>query len=84
MAGFEEIINKARYETGASAEQVALQIVNAQKQLGNQYLNNRQEDVTASNLAKVPSTPAPEAKELEEKEVQAAAQKIADYINEGR
>lgn len=84
MAGFEEIVNKARFETGASAEQLALQIVNAQKQLGNQYLNNRQEDVTASNLSKVPGAVSPEDKEIEEKEIQAAAQKIADFINEGR
>lgn len=84
VGGFEDIVNKARYETGISAEQVALQIINAQKQLGSQYLNNRQEDVAASNLAQVPSTPAPSAVEQESTEIKAAAEKIAAAANEGR
>jgi hypothetical protein len=84
IGGFEDIVNKARYETGATAEQVAVQIINAQKQKGDEYLKNLNEDVQASNLTKVPAAPSPTDKEQEEKEISAAAEKIAGMINEGR
>lgn len=84
VGGFEDIVNKARYETGATAADVALQIVAAQKKMGTDFLQNRESDVTASNLSQVPAAPAPEAKEAEEKETQAAIERMASMINEGR
>lgn len=84
LAGFEKIIDTARYDTGATAEQVAVQIIAAQKLQGADYLKNVQEDVKESNVAAVAGAAAPEGKEAEEQEIQAASEKMAAAINEGR
>lgn len=46
LPGYEELLQKARYETGISAETVAMQIVAAEKQHGQSFLTNRQADAT--------------------------------------
>lgn len=84
LPGNEALINKARYETGDSAEAVAVQVIAAEKARREQHLTNTLEDVVVSNLTQVPAAAAPNAKEKEEQEIQAAAKKIADLINEGR
>ncbi len=84
MPGFEALVDKARYETGDSAEKVSMQIVAAQKAAGAAHLKNRDDDVAASGLLGVKTPPAPDAKDQEQKEIDAAANKIAGYINEGR
>lgn len=82
--GFENIVNKARYESGATAEQVAMQIIVAQKQQSADYLKNVKTDVVDSNLLEVPGTPAPDNKASEEAEIKASAELIAQAANVGR
>jgi anti-sigma28 factor (negative regulator of flagellin synthesis) len=50
IPGAEEIIAKAKYETGASPEQVALEIVKAHKPTGNSALQHRNEDAEESGV----------------------------------
>lgn len=84
LPGNDALINKARYETGDSAEVVAMQVIAAEKARREQHFTDAVDDVVASNLTKIPAAPVPDAKDKEEKEIQAAAQRIADLINEGR
>lgn len=84
IGGFENLVTQAKYETGATAEQVAVQIINEQKKQGTAYLQNRSDDVNASNLTKVSATSAPSNKDQEAKEIKAAAEKIAGAANAGR
>jgi len=84
LPGNDAIIASARYETGASAEAVALKIIAAEKEKRTQHLTNTLEDVAASNLTQVPASPAPSASEEEAAQVNAAAAKIAAAANEGR
>lgn len=85
IGGFEDIVNKARYETGATAEQVAMQIIAAQKKEGTEYLKNRTEDVNDSKANEVPSAAAPEneAKASEEKEVTGLLDRLANMVKAG-
>jgi ATP-dependent protease ClpP protease subunit len=81
LPGFENIVNTAR-ESGATAEQVSMQIIQAQKQQGEQFLQNRQHDSDVSNLNKIP--PAPLPADQEAAEIKAAAAKIASYMDGGK
>lgn len=85
IGGFEDIVNTARYESGATAEQVAMQIIAAQKNQGSDYLKNLQTDAETSNVNKVPGTPAPEAeaKVAEEKEVTGLLDRLANLVKAG-
>lgn len=66
MPGNEELINKAKFETGISAEQVAMEIIKAEKQRGTNFLAARKED--ADPLNKVDGSTAPLKDEDEEKQ----------------
>lgn len=44
IPGHEEIVNKAKFETGISAEAVALEILNAERGRNEAYLQNRMDD----------------------------------------
>ncbi len=55
--GNEELINKAKFETGATAADTAMEILKAQKEKGAQALNAIRQD--AANLGEI--TPTPEA-----------------------
>lgn len=84
IGGFEDLVNKAKYENGATAEQVAMQIVIAQKSQGSNYLENRQKDVTDSKVNEVPSASAPEVEaKAEEKEVEGVLGRLANMVKEG-
>ena len=50
IAGYEDIIRAAKFEKPTSAADVALAIVNRQKEQGGKYLNNRAADVTGSRV----------------------------------
>lgn len=57
IPGNEEIINKAKFETGITAEAVAVEIIKAQKDKGLNYIKNAEEDATNANLNKVKEIP---------------------------
>lgn len=82
--GFENIVNAARYETGATAEQVAMEIIIAQKKQGTDYLKNLQTDVTVSNANEVPGAEAPNGDAEEEAQIKAMAEAMAESANKGR
>jgi len=44
LAGMEELTNKAKYETGITAADFAMELIKAQKQKGINFLNQAQED----------------------------------------
>lgn len=50
LPGFEDLANKAKYETPVSAEAFAMQIVAAQKKAGNKFLNDREYDLENSGV----------------------------------
>ena len=56
IPGNEEIINKAKFETGISAQEVAIEIIKAEKAKGINYLANRQADISNSNINDVKNT----------------------------
>lgn len=80
IPGNEEIINKAKFETGITAEQVAMEIIKAEKQRGTNFLNDREKD--AQDLNNVEHSAVPQ----EEKDAQnkKAAEDIAAAINKRR
>ena len=50
LPGFEDLADKAKYETPVSAEAFAMQIVEAQKKAGNKFLNDREADLEDSHV----------------------------------
>ncbi len=56
VPGMEEVIAKAKYETGDSAETVAMAIVRAQKQAGTLAFNERKTDAEDSGVNDVPAS----------------------------
>lgn len=56
MAGYEDIVDKAKADPNATAETVAMQIIARQKQQGKSWLLNRDEDVKDSGTAEVKGT----------------------------
>lgn len=75
VPGSEKIIDSAKYETGEQAGQVALKILNEQKEAGKMFLKNREEDVHKSGMEKVESS-APEQSDEEDKECLNAVNKV--------
>ena len=53
LAGFEGVINKAKFEAPATAAEVAMNIVAEQKKQGNAYLEGRADDVKNSGTSGV-------------------------------
>ena len=85
LPGNEEILNKAKFDTGLSPEATAIQIIQAEKIKGSTFLNNRLEDVNASNVNDVAGAPAPiNSKETVKKEEDEAAEEIANVANRRR
>lgn len=83
IPGNDEIINKAKYETCISAEQMAVEIIKAEKGKGTNYLNNRQEDVYNANVLNVSASNNGDLKTSKEEE-EDAANNIANMINKRR
>lgn len=48
LPGYEDLADKAKYETPVSAEAFAMQMVAAQKKAGNKFLNDREADLNDS------------------------------------
>lgn len=53
LPGYEDLAAKAKYETPISAEAFAMQIVAAQKKVGQKFLNDREEDLSTSGVKDV-------------------------------
>lgn len=84
VAGFEDVVNKARYESGVTAGEVAMQIVMAQKKQGSDHLQNLQTDAENSNVNKVPGAVTPEAEvTAEEKEVEGVLSRLTNMVKGG-
>ena len=64
LTGMEELTNKAKYETGVTAADYAMEIIKAQKQKGINFLNAAKED--AKELASVPAVHPPSSTEEED------------------
>ncbi len=50
MPGFEELVNKAKFEEPITAEELAVQMINAQKKLGIEYIENVGKDSAYGGL----------------------------------
>lgn len=53
IPGNEEIINKAKFETGVTAEKLAVEIIKNQKSKGNEFLKNMKQDAKDSKVDEV-------------------------------
>jgi ATP-dependent Clp protease, protease subunit len=82
LPGNEELINKAKFETGVSAEAVAMEIIKAEKQRGQNRLQNAIDD--AAPLNNVEGAVAPEPKEASNQKADEEAEAIANAINKKR
>ena len=82
MSGNEELVNKAKFETGISAEALAVEIIKAEKQRGANFLTARQED--ANQLENIESTDAPENKKDNKQKAEEEAKAMAAYANKKR
>lgn len=76
MTGYEEILNKAKFESGITAEAAALEILKAQKQQGSNFLENREKEVENSNVNKITGNQGTDNEEDKEKEVDSVMDKV--------
>lgn len=81
VPGFEDLVNKAKFENKDTAEKLAMDIIKAQKNIGKDYLKNMQDD--AQELDDVEGSEAPEDKNDEVKEKEGASL-IAKFANKKR
>lgn len=83
IPGNEELVNKAKYDTKATAAQLAVDIIKAQKEQGTNYLQNRDKD--AQPLNNVEGSSAPENNSSESQEnLDKEAEAIANAMNAKR
>ncbi len=82
IPGSENLATKAKFETNETAEQLAVNILKAQKQDGKQYLKNAEKD--ADELNEINGDQAPENNNSEEKEIEDTASNMASFINNQR
>ena len=82
VPGSEELVNKAKFEIFVTAEQLAVEIVKAQKQQGINFLENRNNE--AKELDGVKGSEAPENNGSEDVEMKETASLIANFINKKR
>ncbi|AKL95007.1 phage protein [Clostridium aceticum] len=84
MPGNEEIINKAKYESGITAEEAAMQIIKAEKAKGSAFLENRKKDVEDSNVNGIDGAPAPQNHETKAQQEEKEAEELANAVNKRR
>ena len=53
IAGFEDVVENAMFETPITAAETAMKIINKQKQVGANYMAEREEDVKESGVKNV-------------------------------
>lgn len=56
LPGNDDLINKAKFETGATASEVAIELIKAEKSKGTSYLKNLKDDIDISNIDDVEPT----------------------------
>lgn len=81
VPGFEDLVNKAKFENKDSAEKLAMDIIKAQKNMGKDYLKNLQEDAKDLDGVEGSEAPEDESKKAKEKE---AVNIIASFMNKKR
>lgn len=81
VLGFENLVNKAKFENKDTAEKLAMDIIKAQKNIGKDYLKNLKDD--AKDLDDVEGSEAPE-NEKKEAKVKEGATLIANFANKKR
>jgi ATP-dependent protease ClpP protease subunit len=84
MPGHKELIAKAKYETGESAETLAVNLVKAEMAARKQTLTDLEADVQDSLVNSVTPPAAPVDNKNEEAEIKEAASLIANAANRGR
>lgn len=82
MPGYEDIINKAKYESGDSAEIVAMMMIKQDKALAGNHLANTAKD--AQQINNVGGSAAPQKHETEEQEIANFASGLAGVMNQLR
>ncbi|PAQ15062.1 hypothetical protein CD798_08445 [Bacillaceae bacterium SAOS 7] len=83
IPGQEELVNQAKFENKITAEQLAVEIVKAEKNRGSQFLQNRNSD--AEPLNSVPGAVAPENNgKSDDAEAAEKGKGLADLINKMR
>ncbi|WP_069997760.1 head maturation protease, ClpP-related [Cellulosilyticum sp. I15G10I2] len=83
MPGIEDIISNG-IDNGESAEKVAMNIIKAQKEQGQKYLNDLQNDATAANLGTVSNAAAPQNNQTKEAQDAESANFMAQIMNGGK
>jgi ATP-dependent Clp protease protease subunit len=81
IPGHEDLVKKAKYETGIKAEVLAVEIVKAEKQKGRKFLNDRDKDVEASNVNKVPGVAIPILDEDDKAKEENIVNKVVEGAN---
>lgn len=82
MPGFENLVNDAKYTSGISAEQLAVQIVKADKNKGNEYLAKVNDD--AAQLTQVKGDGTPQTIRTDDEERNEVTNKMANFVNRKR
>ncbi|AWK52217.1 hypothetical protein DIC82_14960 [Clostridium beijerinckii] len=83
IPGNEEIIDKAKFETGITAEAVAVEIIKAQKTKGTDYFNQVKKDAENANLLEVDNVATPQDNKTQEIKDKEAADFMAKHMNGG-
>lgn len=81
-AGYEELVNKAKYEEFKDAGEVAKEMIKAQKAQGKEYLNKRAEDIKNSKIDVVPGVTAEITNSVED-EINSVFSKVKNTIQGG-
>lgn len=84
LPGNEDILDKAKFETGISAEAVAVQIIQNQKVKGTEYFKALKDDANSSEVNNVKSTESPENNNSDTAEDKTNADFMANYMNSRR
>lgn len=81
-AGYEELVNKAKYEEFKDSGEVAKEMIKAQKSQGQEYLNKRKEDIKNSKTDIVPGITAEITNSVED-EINSVFSKVKNTIQGG-
>lgn len=83
IPGNEDIINKAKFETGITAEAVAIEIIKAQKAKGTEFINQANKDAIDANLLEVKNIAAPDNNKSDDVKDKENADYMAKFMNGG-
>ena len=79
IPGSEDLVNKAKFETKATAAELAMDIIKAQKEQGSTFLQNRQDD--AAQLNNIAGSEAPENNKSSDSDHQKAINLFTNIAN---